>query len=109
MALNFNIKQNDTSPTIRATLKGSDGESVNLNNATVTFRMRSLSGSGGTVSGSANIFDPSEGVVEYIWLPSDTSVADSYQAEFEVVYSDNRSETFPNTGYIRVEIISDIG
>jgi hypothetical protein len=31
-----------------------------------------------------------------------------YSAEFEVTYSDGSIETFPNSDYIRVEIIDDI-
>lgn len=34
--------------------------------------------------------------------------AGSYVCEFEVTYSDSTIETFPNDGYIRVEVLSDI-
>ena len=36
------------------------------------------------------------------------SSAGMYSAEFEVTYGDGSIETFPNSDYIRVEIIDDI-
>lgn len=109
MSLNFFIKQNDTSPSIRATLKGSDGSAINLNNATAVFKMSPMAGGNLTVDASADIFDPSEGVIEYLWTADDTSESGSYRAEIEVTYSDGKVESFPNSGFIRVEINSDIG
>jgi len=49
-----------------------------------------------------------EGLVRYNWTAADTDTVGSYQAEFEVTYADASIETFPNDGYIRVEIIDDI-
>jgi hypothetical protein len=46
--------------------------------------------------------------VRYDWSADDTDTIGSYQAEFEVTYADASIETFPNDGYIRVEIIDDI-
>lgn len=109
MSLNFYIKQNDTSPSLRATLTGSDGSAINLNNATVGFKMGPISGGALTVSAAADIFDPSEGVIEYLWTEEDTSEAGDYRAEIEVTYSDGKVETFPNSEFIRVEITPDIG
>lgn len=48
------------------------------------------------------------GIVRYDWSADDTNAIGSYQAEFEVTYADASVETFPNRGYIRVEIIDDI-
>ena len=107
MALEFYIKQNDTSPTIRATLKGSGGTTLNLSNSSVYFRMKRTSGDT-LIEGSAEIFDPAEGVVEYSWVSGDTSIAGSYKAEFELTYSDGKVETFPNTGSIVVYIQPEI-
>lgn len=109
MSLNFFIKQNDTSPSMRATLKGSDGSAINLNNATVGFKMGPITGGALTVEAAADIFDAGEGVIEYLWTTDDTSTSGSYRAEIEVTYSDGKVETFPNSGFIRVEITPDIG
>tara|TARA_R110001606_G_scaffold10855_1_gene46910 strand:- start:468 stop:794 length:327 start_codon:yes stop_codon:yes gene_type:complete len=103
MSLDFYIKQNDSSPTIRASLKGAGGTSINLSTATVSFRMQKSSGDN-VVQGSAQIFDATEGIVQYSWVAGNTSVSGIYLAEFEVTYADGRVESFPNVGYIQVNI-----
>lgn len=107
MSLQFYIKQNDSSPIIRATLKGAGGASLNLSAATVSFRMQRSSGDT-IVQGVAQIFDPAEGTVQYEWAAGDTSVAGSYLAEFEVTYADGKVETFPNLGNIQVNIAPEL-
>ena len=107
MAQEFFIKRNDLSPTIRVSLKDANGAYVNLNNATVLFKMQPLLG-GSIISSSADIFDTSEATVEYIWQVGDTEDSGSYRAEFEVTYSDGKVESFPNSSFIRVEITDDI-
>ena len=39
----------------------------------------------------------------------ETDTAGVYRAEFEVMYNDGRLETFPNDGYISIQILSDLG
>ena len=107
MSLQFYIKQNDSSPVIRAKLKGAGGASLNLSTATVSFRMQRSAGDT-VIQGAAQIFDAAEGTVEYEWLSGDTSVAGFYLAEFEVTYSDGKVETFPNLGNIQVNITPEL-
>lgn len=107
--MTFYIKQNDTSPSIRATLKDGDGNVVNLTDASVRFHMRTIGGTTTKVDADASIVSPNtSGIVQYDWAASDTDTVGSYQAEFEVTYGDLSVETFPNNGYIRVEITDDI-
>lgn len=108
MSLDFYIKQNDSSPVIRATLRGAGNTTLNLSAATVNFRMQKSSGDN-VVQGSAEIFDPAEGTVQYIWQSGDTSVSGTYLAEFEVTYADGKVETFPNLGNIQVNIKPELG
>ncbi len=103
MSLDFYIKQNDSSPIIRAKLRGAGNALLNLSAATVNFRMQKSSGEN-VIQGAAEIFDPSEGAVQYIWQSGDTSVAGVYLAEFEVTYADGKVESFPNVGYMQVNI-----
>lgn len=107
MAQEFFIKRNDFSPTIRVSLKDALGAYVNLNGASVSFKMQPMTG-GSVISGAAEIFDVSEATVEYIWQGDDTSSSGSYRAEFEVTYADGKVETFPNSSFIRVTITDDI-
>jgi hypothetical protein len=105
----FYIKQNDTSPAIRAVLKDGDGVPINLDGATVRFHMRPIGETTVTVDAAASVVSPSSaGIVEYSWDAGDTDAIGSFKAEFEVTYSDNTIETFPNNGYISVVITGEL-
>ena len=104
----FFIKQNDTVPALRATLKDGRGNVIDLTSASINFHMKDLAGTV-KIDAAATIISPaSDGIVQYNWVAADTDTIGSYQAEFEVSHSDSSIETFPNNGYIRVEIIDDI-
>jgi len=104
----FYIKQNDTSPNLRAILKDGDEVAINLTDATINFHMRTVGGETAVVDASASIVSAENGIVQYIWDAADTATVGSYQAEFEVTFAGGAVETFPNNGYIRVEITDDI-
>jgi hypothetical protein len=106
--MTFYVKQNDTSPAMLATLQDADGNAVNVTGATVRFHMRPVGTTTVVVDEAATIVTPLDGLVRYDWQAADTATIGSYQAEFEVTYADSSVETFPNDGYIRVEIIDDI-
>lgn len=103
----FYMKQNDTQPKMLASLKDGDENAINLTGSSVRFHMRNLAGSL-VVDAAASIVTPLTGLVRYDWQPADTATVGSYQAEFEVTYGDGSIETFPNNGYIRVQITDDI-
>jgi hypothetical protein len=106
--MTFYVKQNDTSPSMLATLQDADGNVINLNGATVRFHMRKISSSVVVVDNAATVVTADQGLVRYDWQADDTAAIGSYLAEFEVTYADATVETFPNDRYIRVEIIDDI-
>lgn len=106
--MTFYVKQNDTSPAMLATLQDADGNAVNVTGATVRFHMRAVGSTTVVVDEAATIVTAADGIVRYDWQAADTDTIGSYQAEFEVTYADSSVETFPNDGYIRVEIIDDI-
>ena len=106
--MTFYVKQNDTSPAMLATLQDADGNAINLTGATVRFHMRAVGSTQVVVDQAATVVTPLEGIVRYNWAADDTDTIGSYQAEFEVTYFDASIETFPNDGYIRVEVIDDI-
>jgi len=106
--MTFYIKQNDTVPSIRAELQNGSGDPIDLLDASARFHMRNIGGNTAVVDAEAVIINEPSGVVQYNWVAADTAAIGSYQAEFEITYPDGTIETFPNNGYIRVEIIDDI-
>jgi hypothetical protein len=106
--MTFYVKQNDTSPAMLATLQDANGSAIDLTAASVRFHMRAIGSGTATVDAAATIVTAASGIVRYDWEASDTATIGSYQAEFEVTYADTTIETFPNDGYIRVEIKDDV-
>lgn len=105
----FSIKRNDTEPPLKATLEDGDGDPVDVSGATVTFHMKE-SRSGQTVvdKPATLVNDGEDGQVKYSWDGEDTEDAGEYDAEFEVEYGAGGVETFPNSGFLTVEVDEDI-
>ena len=100
----FYIKQNDTSPAILYELTPTD---VELTGATVVFRYRAI-GTETWVSKSAVIVtEDVTPTVRYDWEAADTATPGFLESEFVVTYSDNTVETFPNSGFITINIEGD--
>ena len=107
--MTFYVKKNDTAPSLRASLKDGGDQAIDLSDATVNFHMRKVGASTIKVDASAVVIgSSSDGIVQYNWTTADTDTAGTYQGEFEVTYSDGSVESFPNNGYILVEILDDI-
>ena len=106
MSNTFYIKQGDTSPAIEYVLSP---DTVNLTAATVVFNMRAVNGTV-KVNRQAATVTTATGTptVQYDWQVANTDTAGVFQAEFEVTYSDLSVETFPNDGFIAVQIVGEI-
>lgn len=104
----FSIKQNDTSPQIAAILKDGAGNAIDLTSATVRFHMKKVGATSATVDADATIVDEDAGSVKYVWTAADTATAGSFQAEFEVTYTNGQIETFPNDQSIAIVITEDL-
>lgn len=104
----MNIKQNDTSPSIQTQFLDGSGLPVDITgNLGVSFHMRDAAGTV-KIDTAATVVTAASGIVRYDWLAADTDTAGTFQAEFEVTYSDGKIETFPNASYIEVVITDDI-
>ena len=103
----FNIKQNDTSPSLQATLKDASGTAIALTGASVRFHMKSLDGTV-KVDAAMAITNASGGVVQYNWQTGDTNTVGSYSVEFEVTYSDSTIETFPNNHNLTICVVREL-
>ena len=103
----FSIKQNDTSPSLQATLRDAALNPVNLAGATVMFHMKSIDGTI-KVDQQMTVTNASGGVVQYDWQAGDTDTVGTYYVEFEVTYTDNSVETFPNNGNKVVSVVREL-
>ena len=103
----FNIKQNDTSPSLQATLKDASGTAIILTGASVRFHMKALDGTV-KVDAAMTVTDNLNGVVQYDWQAGDTDTVGSYSVEFEVTYSDSTIETFPNNQNLTISVVREL-
>ena len=106
--MTFYIKQNDTRPIMSATLIDGNGSTVNLDGATVAFKMRAVGGSTAKVDASASIAEATKGKVTYTFTASDTNTVGEYEGEFEVTFAGGGIQTYPNNKYIEIEVVDDI-
>lgn len=105
----FFIKQNDTVADIRRDLKDAFGAPVNITGAAIAFSMRVKPA--GTVkinAAAGSVVDGGAGRVKYDFTAANTDTANTYEAEFQVTFSDGTIQTFPNDGYFDVIIKDDI-
>jgi hypothetical protein len=100
------LKRNDTKDTISYTITNPDGSVVNLTGAAVKFVM----GKGKTLitNASATIVSAAAGTVSYTLTENDTLAAGTFNAEFEVAFSNGKEKTYPTNGYIQVKIEANI-
>jgi uncharacterized protein YfaS (alpha-2-macroglobulin family) len=103
----FNIKQNDTSPSLQAILKDASGTAIILTAASVRFHMKALDGTV-KVDAAMTVTDNLNGVVQYDWQTGDTDTVGSYSVEFEVTYLDNTIETFPNNQNLTISVVREL-
>lgn len=105
--MSFRIKQNDTSPSLQATLKDAAGSVVDISGSSVRFHMKSVDGTL-KVDEPMTIVSGVGGIVQYDWASGDTDTVGSYYVEFEVTYSDGSVETFPNNGNESVTVTKEL-
>jgi len=101
------IKQNDRRPPAEQTLYR--GETVvDLTEATgVTFKMREVGRKDLKVN-TAGMLISNDGEVRYNWQAGDTDTPGTFHAEWEVVWNDGTTETFPTLGAEIVLIHGDL-
>ena len=103
----FNLKKGDTRPELAITITDeATGSALNLTGASAKFSMKPEKG--GTVkvnAAAANIYDAGNGKVKYTWQAADVNTPGRFLAEFEITLSGGGIVTFPQDGYIEVNIL----
>ena len=105
----INIKQDDTQPAMKVRLKDSAGNPVSLTGATVRVAIQHYSRPDIKFLRDAYIQDAITGEVWLVWQSEETQVTGLYRIEFRVTYQDGNRETFPNDGYLMVNILERLG
>lgn len=101
----FYIRRGDRTSPLRRTLVDFDGNPVDLTSKTVKFYMANAQTEAIVVNGTViTPVDAVEGVVQYEWEPGTTDVAGNYLAEFRTTDPEGLEQTFPNSGYVEVQI-----
>ena len=99
------IKTGDTSTGPRIRLVDRDGSPANLTGATVVMQVRNRPGE----PFPTDVVDAEDGVVA---VPRGDleggSARQSWTVEFEVTYSDGTVQTFPEVGYLQLDVWSDL-
>lgn len=102
------LKRNDTKKPLKAVLSNESGP-IDLTGCTVRFIMSDTMTKVMKINREALIQDAVNGTVWVVFEDGETDTPGTYKAEFKVTYTDFRKETFPDNGYILVEILKDLG
>ena len=105
-----------TASAIFATLEDSNADPVDIEAATVMFKMAAIGGGTTVVAAvatnaqiGAGTTDASIGAVVYDWASGGVpGTAGRYIAEWEVTFSNGSVQTFPNGGYMLVDVREDL-
>lgn len=108
--VDFQIKQNNTSPALEGILRDGFGSPINITGATVVLNTRLQPGgavkiNGGTMGAVGSAVN---GRVKYSWAAADTDTAGIYEAEIKITFSNGKIRTIPPKGYFTVDVADDI-
>lgn len=108
--VDFEIKQNDTSPALEGILRDGFGAPIDITGATVVLNMRLQPGGAVKVSGGTMgaVGSAVNGRAKYSWTASDTDTAGIYEAEVQITFSNGKVRTIPGKGYFIVDVTDDI-
>lgn len=105
MAADYVIVSGDTEPLFSDSLEYSNGQPVNLEGATVTFIMRSLTANEPVrLTGTVGYTNRAEGKLYYQPTALDTATVGNYLASWHVVFAGGETQTFPTEGYLQVAV-----
>lgn len=102
----FHLKVGDTRPEVAITVTDeATGNALNLTGGSATFTMKAEKGGAVKVNAiAATIYDAANGKVKYTWLTANVDTPGRYLAEFEITLSGGGIVTFPQDGYIEINI-----
>lgn len=99
----FRIEQGQTTPTLDVALIGTDGQPVNLELASASFRLYHLGGAP-IFNRAATVVNENTGHVRYSWQAGDTATSGTYLGKFVITYITSQTQEFPENHYIKVTV-----
>jgi len=104
--VDFHVKEDNTRPYLRVTLKDQDEVVINLTTANaVLFSMEPRDGTIKVNRAACTIVDATNGIVEYRWAAVDTDTPAIYFGEFIVDWDGAGDEiTVPNDSYTIIKV-----
>jgi hypothetical protein len=116
MALNkneFHLKRNDTLPALKLQLidrscLGSRTPFDLTDVSSATFTMKNSCGDIKIMAKAAQILSFSGGVIQYNWEADDTNDSGTFDAEFQLIYSNGKRLSIPQIGAIKIQIENDV-
>lgn len=107
----FDIKQNDTTPSLVAILTPAGKPDTKLEGAEEVFLIVRKKGSTGEpkFKSLCVIVNDATGEVRYDWEATDTDTPGEYDFEFEIVWGPGKTESIPRVGYKSLDVEDDLG
>jgi hypothetical protein len=107
MAFEFYLNQNDTGPSMAATLKDESDAAYDLTGATVLFK--GIKPDGTAFSKSVTLTDDAAGIVRVDWVAADTTQAGVVEFQWEITFPTTIIETVPNDRFYKIYIHPEVG
>jgi hypothetical protein len=102
------MKKDDLEPSYTFTVKGADGNAIDLTNATsVTFVAKATIGTK-TFSGACTVTTASSGLCKYTFSSGDTDTTGIYNFEVKIIWPTNRPQRVPNDTYNALIIYANL-
>lgn len=111
----FHLKLGDTASSIFSTLLDSAGDAVDIQGASIRWKMMPLAGGTVTINdaatnsqvGTGGTSNTTTGDVLYGWGTHPGTVG-LYLGEWEVTYASGSVQSFPNDGFVLVNVMGDV-
>jgi hypothetical protein len=110
----FLLKLGDNASSITSTLLDASGDAVDIQGATIRWKLAPLAGGTVTIDDTAvngqvgaGTLDGTIGQVGYSWATVPATPG-RYLGEWETTFSGGSVQTFPNDGYVVIDVLEDL-
>lgn len=101
------VKQNDTKPDIQATVLDDNDTAIDVSGATIEFQMSSIDGTN-KISSAGSIVTAASGIIKYVWSADDLDTVGTFNASFQITFSDSTILTIPSKGYMKIIVQKEL-